>query len=888
MPPNREADDELAFHLEGRARELIEQGWTEVDAYAEAQRRFGDMARIRAELARIAYNRERRTRRLHMLDAIRGDVRVALRALRRNPGFAAIAVMTVALGIGATTAIFSIVDGVLLRPLRVADPDRLVVIFETNPAQSIEEKGPSGPNFMDWRAAARSFAGMAAFRYESFTLTDVPSPQVLSGVGVTANLIDVLGVQPMLGRAFRPGEDQSEGAVVTVLSHGTWQRLFGGAPDVIGRTLTLNGSPFEVVGVMPPEFAIVEGADLFRPVDMTRVPPSVGLEPNMLEARQARYLSVVARLGPGVTLVQAEQEMNAIAGTLARTYPIDNEGWTTRLVPARDVIVRDVKPVLLVVLAAVGFVLLIACANVANLVLGRATARESEIALRAVLGAGRARLHMQMLTESVVLALAGGILGVGLAFAGVPALVAIAPDALPRIDEVSVDTRVLAFSLVISLLTGLLFGLAPSLRVGRIAAAGVLREAGRGGTGARRGGAIRRTLIVGEVALALLLLVGAGLTLRSVQRLLAVNPGYVTQDVIAARVSLDGERYLGNPAKVRYVQEITARLAALPGVQHAAVTSTLPLTPSGIDFDLGYHAEGEPEIGFQNAPKVDYRIISPGYLAAMGIPLLAGRDFTDFDRVTDSPDASGHRVMLVNESFARQHWPGESPIGKHVRLYYVQADPWEVVGVVGDTRHAGLATPPRAQVFVPMAQVELVFGFMTIVVRTEPAASGVVQQMRDAAIALDPSEPLYQVESIETLLADATARDRMAALVFSIFALLAIALSAAGIYGVIAYQVTRRTREIGVRIALGAGRSRVVRDVVGEAAGLALVGIVVGVVGALILSRFASSMLYGVAPWDPLTFGSVSILLLGVALGAALVPAARAAGIQPVEALRAE
>jgi predicted permease len=510
------------------------------------------------------------------------------------------------------------------------------------------------------------------------------------------------------------------------------------------------------------------------------------------------------------------------------------------------------------------------------------------MALRAALGAGRGRLHLQMLTESVVLALVGGILGVVLAFAGVAALVRAMPDALPRTQEVAVDGRVLGFTLLVSVLTGLLFGLVPSLRVGRIAAAGVLREAGRGGTGMRHGATMRRVLIVGEVALALLLLVCAGLTLRSLQRLLAVNPGYVTQDITAARVSLDGERYQGNAAKARYFDELMARIARLPGVQHAAVTSTLPLTPAGIDFDLGYHAEGPADLGPQDAPKVDFRIISPGYLATMGIPLLAGRDFDEFDRVTDAAEAGAHRVMIVNESFARQHWPGEDAIGKHVRLYYVQDDPWEVVGVLGDTRHAGLASPPQPQVFVPLAQTELLFGYMTVVVRTAPGMTGVERQMRETAITLDPTEPFYQLERIETLRATVTARDRMAAIVFGVFALMAIALSAAGIYGVIAYQVTRRTREIGVRIALGAGRARVVRDVVREAAGLAALGIAMGIVGALIAARFAASMLYGVAPWDPITFVAVPVLLMSVALAAAIGPAARAAGIQPVEALRAE
>jgi predicted permease len=887
-PRAGELDEEIAFHIEGRALELMGQGWAESDAVAEARRRFGDAERVRDQLEAIAVERELRTQRMRMLDVSRSDVRLAFRGLRRNPGFAAISVVTLALGIGATTAIFSIVDGVLLRPLRVADPDRLVAVFETNPGRSIEEEGPSGPNFVDWRDAARSFSGMAAFRYESTTLTGIESPQVLTGVGATANLFDVVGVRPILGRGFRPGEDEGDGASVVVLSYGAWHRLFGGDAAALGRSLTLNGRPFEVVGVMPADFTITEGTDLWHPADMRRVPASTGLAPGMMESRQARYLTVLGRPRPGVTIAQADQELESIAATLAERYPLDNEGWTTKLVAARDVIIRDVQPVLLLVLAAVGFVLLIACANVANLLLGRGAAREPELALRAALGAGRGRLHLQMLTESMVLALAGGAAGVLIAFVGVPALVRAMPDALPRTEEITANARVLGFTVVVSLVTGLLFGLAPSLRAGRLGAAGVLRESGRGGSGGRRGSDMRRALIVGEVALALLLLVGAGLTLHSVQRLLSVKPGYVTEDLIAARVSLDGERYEGNAPKLRYLGELVTRIAALPDVQHSAVTSTLPLTPAGIDFDLGYWAEGHPDLGPQNAPTVDFRIISPGYLATMGIPLLAGRDFTNFDRLSETPEASGLRVMLVNQEFARQHWPGEEAVGKQVRLHYVRNDPWEVVGVVGDTRHASLASPPRPQVFVPVAQTELLFGYMTVVVRTSPGATGIERRMTEAAIALDPTEPLYQVERIETLRLAATARDRLAAIVLGIFALLALTLSAAGIYGVIAYQVTRRTREIGVRIALGAGRAGVVKQVVGEAAGLALLGIGVGIVGALIAARFTASLLYGVAPWDPVTFVAVPLVLMTVALLAALAPAVRAARIQPIEALRAE
>lgn len=881
-------DEELRFHIDGTAEELIAAGWTPEAARAEAKRRFGDVARIRAELAGIARHDARRQRRMRIMDAVMNDVRFALRTLGRSRAFTVIAVLTLALGIGATTAIFSVVDGVLLRPLRLEDPDRLVLIWETNAGRGVEEDPPSPPNYLDWRAASRSFSGMAAFTYASATLTSIEAPEVLSAIRTSANLFEVLGVRPVQGRGFRPGEDEGEGARVAVLSHGAWQRLFGGAPDVVGRAIQLNGAPFEVVGIMPPDFAVPDdGADVWIPFAMSR------------EHRQTRYLWVIARLAPGVTLPQTQQEMDGIAAELAQTHPEANAGWGVRLVPARDHLVRDVRTVLLLVLAAVAFVLLIACANVANLVLGRATTRQQEVAVRAALGAGRTRLHMQMLTESIMLALVGGLVGVGLAWSGVRAFTGAAPGLLPRVDEVAVDARVLAFALGISVLTGLLFGLVPTLRVGRTSAAGVLRESGRGGVGTRGSDRVRRVLIVGQVALALLLLVGAGLTLRSVRSLLAVDPGYTTQNVITARISLDEPRYRGNGPKVDYFDQLLQRMRAVPGVAQAGVTSTLPLTIDGIDFDLPYHAEGHPDVGEENSMEVDYRIITPGYLDAMGIPLLAGRDFTDADRVAGPPrtdgdippgaaTAGGHKVVLVNETFARQHWPGESPIGKRIRLYYVRNDQWEIVGVVGDTRHQGLSAPPRPQVFVPLGQAEVLFGYMTVVVRSTGSGPAIVQRLREAAVELDANEPIYGIQTIEALRAGATARDRMAAAVFTAFALLAIALSAAGIYGVIAYQVARRTREIGVRIALGARRGRVVRDVVAEATGLALAGIALGTLLALGVTRFAGGMLYGVSPTDPVTFIAVALLLLATAVIAAAAPATRAAGIQPVEALRSE
>ena len=843
---------------------------------------------------------ERRDDRLSLRDrfaAVGRDAHFALRAIRRSPAFAAAATLTLALSVGATTAVFGVVDAILIRPLPVADPDHLVSVYEVNLGRGIAESPPSGPNYLDWRKEARSFSGLAAYRQESLTLTGVSSPDVLNGAGVSANFFDVLGIPPTLGRTFRPGEDEAGGAHVLVLGYGMWRERFGGRADIIGRVLTIDRQPYEVVGIMPETFALPRHVQLWRPADMGRPGSGAGLAEGTPESRQARYISVIGRLSAGVGRGQAEQDMASIAASLARTYPIDNSGWTTKLVPLRDSVVGSVEHVLVLVLGAAGLVLALACATVANLTLGRAIAREPEIALRAALGAGGVRLHAQLLTESLMVALIGGSLGALAAWAGLRGFVALAPATLPRLDEVALDARVLGFTLGISAVTGILCGLVPSLRVTGVGTAALLREAGRGGLGSRRSDAVRRALVVGQMALAVLLLVGAGLMLRSVMRVLALDPGYATQHVVAGHVTLDGERYRGNRTKVRYLHELTERVARLPGVRQVGVTTTIPLTPAGVDFQLGYRAEGQAVLSPNQAPKVDFRVISPGYLDAMGIRLLEGRTFTEQDRIVRASDSTNGapsvevrspKVMLVNETFARQNWPGQKAVGKRVNLFYFESDAWEVVGVVADTRHAALVSAPKPQVFVPVEQTELLFGYLTIVARTAPGATGIASGMRTAALAVDPSEPLYDINTIEALRSDATARERMTALLFAAFALVAVVLAAAGIYGVISYQVARRTREIGVRMALGASRGRVLRDVVGEAAGLALLGIALGTGGALAAVRFARGMLYGVAPTDPLTFGGVAALLMVVAIAAALVPAAKASGIQPVEALRAE
>jgi predicted permease len=877
-PVAADVAEELRFHIEGTVDELVRAGWSEGEARAEAQRRFGDLVRIGDQCKDIGRQREKRWKRRELMHDMMQDVRYAMRSLKRSPSFALIAVLTLGLGIGATTAIFTVVNAVVLRPLPFEDPDRLFLIWERNEIDGVDRDSPSPPNFLDWREAATSFTAMAAWNDGSLTMTGTDRPEVLTAIGATSNFFEVFGVRPILGRTFAEGEDAGGGGRVAVLGYGAWQRIFAASSGVLGQAIILDGQPHEVIGVMPPEFRVPRSnIDVWVPSDYTN------------QHRQSRYLSVIARLRPGVTETGAEAEMQAIGDRLRVQYPEANHGFTPYLVSVQDQLVGRAGAALVIVFAAVGFVLLLACTNVANLVLGRSAAREAEIAVRASLGAGRGRLRMQFLTENALLGVLGGILGIAIAWGGVGLFLQLAPSALPRIEEVSVDGRVLAFALGTAVMTGLLLGLAPAARAAGARLTDVLREGGLRGTGSRKSELTRRILVISEVALSLVLLIGAGLAVRSLMRLRSVDPGFATQQVYVARVNLGGPAYgagrplpESNALKVNYFRDLLERLHAIPGVRSAGVTSTLPLTPAGIDFNLAYHAEGHPLLPEGQAPQTDYRIASPGYFEAMDIPLVRGRTFNDFDR-----DGS-QRVVMLNESLAERLWPGENPIGKRITIYYVNNVDWEVVGMVGDTRHQSLSAAPPAQMFVPLAQAEVLFGYMTVVVRTQGNIAGLVDRMRDAATAIDPNEPLYDFATIETLLAEATELDRVAAFVFGLFAVLALVLSAAGIYGVISYQVARRTREIGVRMALGATRRKVVSGVVGEAAVLASVGVALGLGGAALATRVASGFLYDISARDPLTFVTVSALLLMVAMVAALVPAVRAASIDPLRALRSD
>lgn len=869
-----DVDEELDFHLQGRVEELVAAGWSADDARAEAVRQFGDPARYRDECRSIARERIVRERRGEMWERIGQDVRFALRSFRRSPGFATVSIVTLGLGIGATTAVFTVAKNVVFDPLPFERPEELVMVYEQNRSQNIARDFPSPPNYADWLAGNRSFEDLAAMGDGSVTLSGIEQPRVLEVAYVTPNTFSVLGVEARVGRTFSPRDralslnEDVASASTAIISDGAWRSIFGGDPAVVGRTIRLNDVPVEVVGVMPPTFTVPRAdVDVWLPVDYT----------SSAHDRQSRYLRVFGRLAPNVTSAQAEADLDRIQAVIAQSEPEANQGWTVDVVPVQEEVVgTGARTILLLLLGAVGFVLLIACTNVANLLLGRSTTREREISVRTALGASRRRVLHQLLTESLVLGLLGGALGVGLAYVGVDLLLRLEPADLPRIREVGVDGASLVFALASALLTAVLFGLVPALHAARGSVSESLK--GTSSVGGRSERA-RSVLVVLEVAVSLVLLVGAGLLGRSLLRLHAVDPGFASEGVTIARVNLGSQDYPTSADRIVYFEEMLRRLRSTTGVAQAGVTSTLPMDPAGIDFDLPYLAEGQPARPEQELPQMSYRIVSEGYFEALGIEVVRGRSFDALDR------AETRRVLVVNETFTEQLWPGEDAIGKTVTIYYVDDTPWEVVGVVEDTRHGGLGAPAPAQMYVPLTQAEVLFGYMHFAVRTTGDAD-ITSVVRSVGAEVDPKYPLYSVSTMRSLLAASTEQDRFVAVLLGAFALLALCLATVGIHGVVAYQVARRTREIGLRMALGAERARVLRSVLGRAATLAGLGIALGAIGAAVATRVVRGLLYEVSPLDPITFAGVGAMLLAAALVSALVPALRASKMDPAGALR--
>jgi predicted permease len=805
-----------------------------------------------------------------------GDVKYGLRLLARSPGFAAVAVITLALGIGANAAIFSVVNGVLLRPLPYSDPGELVRIYESN--QQFRQMSVSYLNFKDWQRESKSFTAMAVYRHYDFLMTSQAGAIHLDGKRVSADFFSVLGVNPAFGRAFVAQDDVPGAAPVVMIGASFWKREFGGAPGVVGRSLTLDGRDWTIVGVVPAGFQFGRSADIYEPIGQW-------VTPEMTDRVDHPGLRVVARLAPGVSLAAAQQEMSAIARQLAVLYPKADEGHGVRVLSLAADMVADVRGTLLVLLGAVGFVLLIACGNVANLLLARSAARQKEFAIRGALGAGRQRLVRQLLTEGILLALVGGALGVLVAVWGTQAMLAAVPGGLPRMNSVHLDGRVVAFLFLISVLTGIIFALAPALRSTDTGLGETLKEGSRSVAQGRS--RLQRWLIAGEVAMSLVLLVGAGLLLRTLGHLWAVDPGFDSQNVLTMQVALSPQLST-EPAQARLAyQQLLDRVETIPGIRSAAVTTLLPLSGSDSEESFWEGSGAAPPVN-EMKMALNY-IVTPDYLKVMRIPLIRGRFFTNED------DAKSAPVIVVDTVFARQFFPGQDPIGKQINM--MMLGPVQIIGLVGHVRHWGLAADNtakiRAQTYFPLYQIpdqfmrEASIGLM-LAVRTPTNPLAATAAIRAAVLGPGRDQPIYSVKTMEQMISDSIASQRFSMLLLGLFAGLALVLAGVGIYGVISYSVSRRTHEIGIRMALGAAPPAVLKMVVSEGMRTVLAGLGIGVVAALGLTRFLASLLYGVTATDPMTFAGVVILLLLVALAACLAPAQRAMRVAPTTSLRYE
>jgi putative ABC transport system permease protein len=805
------------------------------------------------------------------------DVRYAIRTLIKSRGFTAVAVFALALGIGANTAIFSVINAAMIRPLPFKDPDRLVMVWEHNRPRARTQNVVSPANFLNWKDRNNVFEDMALFYDTRFNLTDVDDPEEIPAQSVTTNFFNLIGVSPALGRAFEPEDEQPGREAIVILSDGLWRRRFGGDPEITGKTIKLNGNVFTVIGVMPPDFHFfIKGGSL------TGNQPELW-SPVIFSAAdrnpRGRYATAVAKLKPNVTREQAQSEMGTIASTLEEQYKDFDTGWGVNIVPLREQFFGDIRPALWVLLGAVSFVLLIACANVANLLLARAASRQKEIAIRTALGAGRFRIVRQLLTESLLLAALGGILGLLLAMWGVDLLLAFSPKDMPSLGGVGIDYQVLGFTLLISLMTGLIFGLAPALEASRPNLNETLKEGGKGAGSGTRSHRVRDIFVVAEVALALVLLIGSGLMIKSFFKLQSINPGFNAENLLTVRLLLPGSKYGEDHQRISFFRQALSRIESLPGVRSAGAVSFLPFASLGAA--TSFTIEGRPEPPAGEKFTLDVRVCDPNYFRTMGIPLLRGRNFTE----KEATEAS--HVVLINEAMARTYFPDEDPIGKRVTISMAAKPvPTEIIGVVGDIKHVGLDVEPRAMSYWP--HPELPYSFMSIVVRTEGDPLSFAPAVKREVQALDKDQPIADVRTMEQLLSASVARARFSTLLLGIFAGLALLLAAVGIYGVMSYSVTQRTHEIGIRMALGASQKDVMRLVVGQGMTLALVGVVIGVVAAFFLTRVMASLLFGVSATDPLTFVAISAVLSGVALVANLVPARRAIKIDPMVALRYE
>ncbi|MGI9105207.1 MAG: ABC transporter permease [Pyrinomonadaceae bacterium] len=804
------------------------------------------------------------------------DIKYGFRMLLKNPGFTLVTVLALALGIGANTAIFSVVNTVLLSSLPYQNADRIVFMGEWS--QQVPEMSVSYPNFLDWREQNQVFEQVAAFRNANYVLTGVGEPERLDGRQVSHGFFPALGVTPAMGRNFSPEEDKPGATPAALISHGFWQRRLGGDASVIGKTLLLNNESFTVVGILPQTFEWQSPVDVFAPIGLRG--------DQMMERGNHPGIYVLGLLKPNVSVEQARTEMKAIAARLAQQYPESNEGNGAVVDLLQDRAVEDIRPALLILLAAVGFVLLIACANVANLLLARAASRSKEMAIRTALGAGRLRIVRQLLTESLMLSLVGGALGLLFAMWGIDALLSMMPDDVPRllVANIGLDARVLAFTLGVSLLTGVLFGLAPALQASKSNLNESLKDGGRSGSAGASRQHVRNALVVAEVALSLLLLISAGLLIKSFMRLQETELGFDPENVLTLRVPLPEARYKENAQVENFWNELLGRVRALPGVESAGLSRGLPMN-GGIES--GVMVEGQETTNPKDATVAVNLYAEPGYFRTMNIPLISGRFISEQD-TKDSP-----LVVMVDEMFVSRFFPNTDPLGKRLRIGGDRAPLRNIVGVFKHIKHYGPDEEGRVEVFTPYRQVPAEFFaasnrslWLAVKTRTEP--STLTAAIRNEVQQIDRDQPISNVSSMDEIVAASVAPQKFATWLLGVFAGSALLLAAIGIYGVMAYSVTQRTHEIGIRMALGAGQRDVLRMVVMQGMRLAVIGVGIGLLGAVVLTRLMSSLLYGVSATDPLTYGGVSLLLAAVALIACFIPARKATKVDPMIALRYE
>ncbi|HSA55007.1 MAG TPA: ABC transporter permease [Gemmatimonadaceae bacterium] len=865
-----DVDEELDFHLALRVRDLEARGMSPVAARDEALRQFGDYPTIRGAVLAIDERRHRRSTRRERAADMLTDLRLTARSLRRSPGFTTIAVLCVAVGVAASASIFTAVHGILIRPLPYPASHELIAVYAGLPERNITGSNISYWDWVSWRDENRTLEQIGLWTWNTATLsgTDDEAERV-EGAQVTANLFPLLGVAPVLGRGFTPDEERTGGVVL--LSHGLWQRRFAGDTAIVGRTIRVDARPYTVVGVMPPRFSFPERGQVWMPM-----PP----EP-IMDRGNRFYAGAIGRLRPGVTVDAARRDLDGIMRRLEREYPDDYSGWTAEVRSLQDDLVGDLRRPLLVFLGAVAMVLLIVCANVANLMLARGASRQRDVGIRVAMGAGRARVVRHVLLESLLIATAGGIVGALLVPLGVRFFTLIYPDDVPYYFTLGVDGVVVGFVAAISALAGLLLGLAPALRATRVDVNEILKEGGRGDAGGRQSGRVRDGLVVAELALSLILLIGATLLVRSYRSLSGTDLGFDEAGILSARVSLPSAKYSERDRRRAFWENAYARLAALPGVEAVGSANGIPF--SGWNVQSTMTIEGRPARPRSEGLLVHYQSVSPDYFRAIGAPIVRGRGLTEADR---DPAV---QIGVINETLAEQEFRGEDPLGR--RIKYGDADsqePWmTIVGVVRDFHHWRLPEPVRPAIYLP--QLALPWSTQTLVLRTSLADPFALEAgLRRVLRELDPDAPAYQVQSFEQVVWRSLWRQRMPGQVLGVFAVMAMALAAVGIYGVISYAVAQRARELGVRMALGASRGQVALLVLRKGMRLALLGVGIGLVGALLLTRVVERLLYGVAATDPLTFVTVPIGLTVIALVASLVPARRATRVDPVVAMRAD